>query len=137
MRGKVRECKTINVQQNIPALNVWLAIIATVGRFDSCCSKCCSHAGKANRHVSYQPRMDFRLHIESVSSSKYEFIKYLNNSQTTLFQIGHQGYSALLKAHVNIDNIRMYNLKVYPAISRMLSGTRCPETIITSPTYCL
>jgi hypothetical protein len=56
--------------------------------------------------------MDFRLHIESVSSSKYEFIKYLKNFQTTLFQIGHQGYSALLKAHVNIDNIRMYNSKV-------------------------
>ncbi len=56
--------------------------------------------------------MDFRLHIESVSSSKYEFIKLFEEFQTTLFQIGHQGYSALLKAHVNIDNIRMYNSKV-------------------------
>jgi hypothetical protein len=57
--------------------------------------------------------MDFRLHTESVSSGRYEFIKlHLKNFQTTLLQIGHQGYSALLNAHVNIDKIRMYNLKV-------------------------
>jgi hypothetical protein len=36
MRGKVRECKTINVQQKIPTLNVrLLALNTTVGRFDS------------------------------------------------------------------------------------------------------
>jgi hypothetical protein len=30
---------------------------------------------------------------------------YLKNFQTNLLQIGHQGYSALLNANVNIDKI--------------------------------
>jgi hypothetical protein len=62
--------------------------------------------------MSYQPRMDFRLNTENLSSGSYEFIKYQNNFQTTLLQIGHQGYLAFLNAHVNIDKIRMYNSKV-------------------------
>ncbi len=37
---------------------------------------------------------------------------YLKNFQTNLLQIGHQGYSALLNANVNIDKIWMYDLKV-------------------------
>jgi hypothetical protein len=44
--------------------------------------------------MSYQPRMDFRLNTESLSSGSYEFIKYLKNFQTTLLQLGHQGYWA-------------------------------------------
>jgi hypothetical protein len=61
---------------------------------------------------SHHPKMDFPIDDKVTPIGGFKHIKYPKSFQTTLLQIGHQGYLALLKAHINIDKIRMYNSNV-------------------------
>ena len=55
-------------------------------------------------------RMDFRIDVNLPPGGfKYLYIKYPKSFRTTLLQISHQGYLAFLKAHTNMDMIRMYS----------------------------
>jgi hypothetical protein len=53
-------------------------------------------------------RLDFPINI-NVPTGGFKHIKYPTSFRTTLLQISHQGYLAFLKAHTNMDKIRMYS----------------------------
>ncbi len=61
--------------------------------------------------MSHQ-RLDFPIGRNDKATSGLHHIKDPESFRTTLLQIGHQGYLALLNAHINIDKIRNYNSKV-------------------------
>ncbi|EFX85171.1 hypothetical protein DAPPUDRAFT_46086, partial [Daphnia pulex] len=56
-------------------------------------------------------RMDFPIDA-NLPTGGFKFIKYPKSFRTTLLQISHSGYLAFLKAHTNMDKIRMYNSNV-------------------------
>jgi hypothetical protein len=56
-------------------------------------------------------RMDFPINVNSPPGG-FKNIKYPKSFRTTLLQISHDGYLAFLKAHTNMDKIRMYNSNV-------------------------
>ncbi|XP_046634559.1 uncharacterized protein LOC124313793 [Daphnia pulicaria] len=56
-------------------------------------------------------RLDFPID-ENLPTGGFKFIKYPKSFRTTLLQISHGGYLAFLKAHTNMDKIRMYNSNV-------------------------
>jgi hypothetical protein len=56
-------------------------------------------------------RMDFPIDV-NLPTGGFKHIKYPKSFRTTLLQISHSGYLAFLKAHTNMDKIRMYNSNV-------------------------
>ena len=54
---------------------------------------------------------DFPIDVH-LPTGGYTYIKYPKSFRTTLLQISHQGYLAFLKAHTNMDMIRMHNSNV-------------------------
>ena len=49
---------------------------------------------------------------DEVPTGGFQYIKWPKSFTATLLQIGHEGYDAFLKAHTNMDKIRLYSLNV-------------------------